>query len=204
MKSISPLLLAGAFILLGACAHAPRPPLGSELVVVLPGHDGNAGGVIVRRDGAEQLLDQPYAAVRIVSGGTPKKEKLTAADVKSMFGPALVALPGKPASFLVYFQEGTDELTMASIAELKNVFNEIKNRPEPDLMVIGHTDNVGGDVFNDKLSMARAERIRDMLMGLGIPAARILVAGRGKRESLVPTQHNVSEPRNRRVEISVR
>ena len=93
---------------------------------------------------------------------------------------------------------------LPSIAELKNVFNEIKNRPEPDLMVIGHTDNVGGDVFNDKLSLARADRIRDMLMGLGIPAARIQVAGRGKRESLVHTQNNVSEPRNRRVEISVR
>ena len=71
-------------------------------------------------------------------------------------------------------------------------------------MVIGHTDTVGSLAYNDKLSLARAERLRDMLVELGIPAERIHVAGRGKRELLVPTEDNVSEPRNRRVEINVR
>ncbi len=190
--------------LLGACAQAPKAPLGDELVVVLPGPDGKAGSVVVRRDGAEQVLDQPYAAARVVSESKPQASQLTAAEVKQSFGPALDALPGKPATFLVYFLEGKDELTAASSAELKNVFAEIKRRPEPDLMVIGHTDAVGSDGYNDKLSLARAERMKELLMGLGIPAARIQVAGRGKREALVATQGNASEPRNRRVEISVR
>ena len=198
-----------AALLLGACAQtATRGPLGDELVVVLPagaGHnDGKAGGVIVRRDGAEQLLDKPYAASRIVAEGKPQAAQLSAAEVKDSFGAALAALPGKPATFLVYFLEGKDELTAASNAELKNMFAEIKRRPEPDVMIIGHTDSVGGDSYNDKLSLARAERVRDLLIGLGIPQTRIQVAGRGKRESLVPTQGGVSEPRNRRVEISVR
>jgi outer membrane protein OmpA-like peptidoglycan-associated protein len=43
-----------------------------------------------------------------------------------------------------------------------------------------------------------------MLIGLGLPAERIQAAGRGKRELLIPTEDNVSEERNRRVEISVR
>ena len=73
-----------------------------------------------------------------------------------------------------------------------------------DIMVIGHTDTVGGLAYNDKLSLARAEKLRDMLVGLGIPAERVAAAGRGKREPLVPTEDNVSEPRNRRVEINVR
>jgi outer membrane protein OmpA-like peptidoglycan-associated protein len=71
-------------------------------------------------------------------------------------------------------------------------------------MVIGHTDTVGGLSYNDRLSLARAERLREMMVELGIPAERIQAAGRGKREPLVPTEENVSEPRNRRVEISVR
>jgi outer membrane protein OmpA-like peptidoglycan-associated protein len=71
-------------------------------------------------------------------------------------------------------------------------------------MVIGHTDSVGGITGNDKLSLARAERMREMMIGMGIPAERIQAAGRGKRELLVPTEDNVSEARNRRVEISVR
>ena len=47
-------------------------------------------------------------------------------------------------------------------------------------------------------------RLRESLISLGIPAERTQPAGRGKREPLVPTVENVSEPRNRRVEISVR
>jgi len=71
-------------------------------------------------------------------------------------------------------------------------------------VVIGHTDTVGSLDYNDRLSHARAERLREMLVGLGIPAGRIQAAGRGKRELLVPTEDNFSEARNRRVEISVR
>jgi len=84
------------------------------------------------------------------------------------------------------------------------VFAELKHRPLPDVAVIGHTDTVGGLEYNDKLSRARAERMRDMLVELGIPPERIQAAGRGKRELLVPTEDNISEPRNRRVEINVR
>jgi flagellar motor protein MotB len=43
-----------------------------------------------------------------------------------------------------------------------------------------------------------------MMVELGIPGERVQAAGRGKRELLVPTEDNISEPRNRRVEINVR
>jgi outer membrane protein OmpA-like peptidoglycan-associated protein len=105
---------------------------------------------------------------------------------------------------MLYFLEGRDELTAESIVELDKVFAEIKLRPLPDIVVIGHTDSVGNLAFNDRLSLARAERLREMLVVLGIPAERVEAAGRGKRELLVPTEDNVSEPRNRRVEINVR
>ena len=105
---------------------------------------------------------------------------------------------------MLYFLEGKDELTAASNAELANVLDEIKRRPEPDLVVTGHADNVGSDAFNDKLSLARAERMREVLAIRGIAAERIQVAGRGKREPLVVTDKGVPEERNRRVEISVR
>ena len=70
--------------------------------------------------------------------------------------------------------------------------------------MIGHTDTVGTLSYNDKLSLARAERLREMLVSLGIAPERVQSAGRGKRELLVPTDDNTAEPRNRRVEISVR
>jgi len=72
------------------------------------------------------------------------------------------------------------------------------------VVVIGHTDRVGNDQFNDKLSLQRAERVRGELVKLGISGSRIQVAGRGERELLVLTPDDVAEARNRRVEINVR
>ncbi len=70
--------------------------------------------------------------------------------------------------------------------------------------MIGHTDRVGTVPYNDALSLRRADRVRNDLVQLGIPSDRITVAGRGEREPIVATEDEVPEPRNRRVEITVR
>jgi OOP family OmpA-OmpF porin len=72
------------------------------------------------------------------------------------------------------------------------------------VLVIGHTDRVGTDPFNDALSKARAEVVRRALVARGIAPGNIVVVGRGKREPIVPTADGVAEARNRRVEILVR
>jgi outer membrane protein OmpA-like peptidoglycan-associated protein len=74
----------------------------------------------------------------------------------------------------------------------------------PDLLVIGHTDRVGTDAFNDALSRQRAEVVRRALVARGLPADLIVVIGRGEREPIIATADGVAEPRNRRVEIQVR
>jgi outer membrane protein OmpA-like peptidoglycan-associated protein len=150
------------------------------------------------------VIDTAYGAQRATGDGTLVPVQLAADSVRRDFGPTLAALPGKPASFTLYFLEGRDELTADSRGELQNVFAELRKRPLPDIVVIGHTDTVGGLAYNDRLSLARAERMRAMMVDMGIPAERIQAAGRGKRELLVPTDDNVAEPRNRRVEIDVR
>jgi outer membrane protein OmpA-like peptidoglycan-associated protein len=70
--------------------------------------------------------------------------------------------------------------------------------------VVGHTDRVGSLTYNDALSLRRAERVRTGFVQMGIPREQISVAGRGEREPIVPTEDEVAEPRNRRVEITVR
>jgi len=192
-------LLALAALAAG-CASAPTP----ALFAVVPAPDGHVGAVVVRTDRDERVINSAYGAQRLKSDGSIEAQKLTPAEVRRDFGSTLDALPGKPAMFMLYFLEGKDELTVDSKAEMEKVFSELKRRPLPDIMVIGHTDTVGGLAFNDRLSLARAERLREMMIGLGIPPGRIAAAGRGKRELLVPTEDNVSEPRNRRVEINVR
>jgi outer membrane protein OmpA-like peptidoglycan-associated protein len=179
------------------------PEKAPELFAVLPARDGHVGAIVVRGPGSEKVINEAYASVSI-NGSTQTNGSLSQAQVREMFGSTIEALPGSPASFTLYFLEGKDELTPESRSELDNVFSELKRRPLPDIVVIGHTDTVGSLEFNDKLSLARAERMREMLISLGLPAERIQAAGRGKRELLIQTEENVSEPRNRRVEISVR
>jgi OmpA-OmpF porin, OOP family len=181
-----------------------RGQVGDELVVVLPSADGHVGTVIVERRGESAVLHQAYAASRIADGSAPKTQLLSAGEVRSEFAIALMTLPDRPKSFLVYFLEGTDEFTDESRVEFEKILKELRGRGAPDVVVIGHTDRVGSYPYNDRLSLQRAERVRGELVRLGIPMARIRVAGRGERELLVPTEDDIAEPRNRRVEINVR
>jgi outer membrane protein OmpA-like peptidoglycan-associated protein len=124
--------------------------------------------------------------------------------VQAKFGPTLAAEPSRPASFTLYFVEGKDELTDESKQAVDRILAEIAKRPVPDVLVIGHTDTVGTDTFNDALGLQRAEAVRAALIRLGIPAADVHAISRGKRALAVQTADGVSEPRNRRVEIVVR
>jgi len=180
-----------------ALVTAPKAP--SETVVVLPAADGHVGGVVVQRGDNRQVLDKPYAGSR-----GNEQVTLSAAEVRQSFGSTLDALPARPATFLLYFITGTDELTPESKGELTKVLAAMRERPQPDVLVTGHTDTVGDAAANDRLSAQRAERVKGYLVDIGIPADRIRTAGRGERELLISTADNIEEPRNRRVEISVR
>jgi outer membrane protein OmpA-like peptidoglycan-associated protein len=110
-----------------------------------------------------------------------------------------------PVSYTVYFQTGSDtELTPESLPVLAQMKAALLERPAPEVTVIGHTDTVGSPAVNDALSLARASTVRDLLTASGLQATNLDIAGRGKRELLVPTADEVAEEKNRRVEINVR
>ena len=197
-------VVLAAALVAGCSCFQPRQVTPALFIVVPSAADGHVGAIVVHRGGESRVIDSAYGAERLRSDGTLERARLDEGDVRRRFADVIAALPGTPTSFTLYFLEGSDELTAQSRAELDNIFAELKRRPLPDIVVIGHSDTVGSDSYNDQLSLARASRMREMLVALGIPAERIEAAGRGKRELLVPTEDNVPEPRNRRVEINVR
>ena len=105
---------------------------------------------------------------------------------------------------MLYFEAGGNVLTPESQAALTTIRQEIAERAASEVMVIGHTDRVGSVEGNDRLSLQRAEGLRDLLVESGVPAEKMEAVGRGERDPLVPTADEVDEPKNRRVEISVR
>ena len=175
-----------------------KPP--NESVTVLPSADGHVGTVVVQRGDARRVLNQPYATSQ---NGDPVAIA-NSDEVRGAFASTLQALPARPAVFTLNFITGTDELTEESKAELPKILEALKERPVPDVQVIGHTDTVGEYRTNDQLSAQRAETVKGFLVGIGIAAERIQVSGRGEREPIVPTADNTDEPLNRRVEINVR
>jgi outer membrane protein OmpA-like peptidoglycan-associated protein len=188
--------------LLGACASGP--PKSREFVVLVPDYDGKVGAVVVTSAQGRSTLDKPYTAARYEDGGKLETAPVAQEEVRKTFAIAIAARPARPVSFLLYFQEGTDEYTAESKGAFEKVFAEIARRKAAEVTVIGHTDTVGKTEFNDALSLRRAERVRNDFVERGIPTHAVNVAGRGEREPIVPTADEVSEPRNRRVEINVR
>lgn len=190
------LLLAG---MLGACATS------RDTIVLLPKDDGSTGAIAASRGDAEILLDTAYASARPrLLGNKLKRDTANREAIDKRFGVALSAMPPAPKSFMVYFLSGSDDFTEESKAAITSMMDELKQRPSPEVTVIGHTDKVGGADLNDTLSLQRAGRMKEYLVGMGVSADSIDTAGRGSREPLVDTAEGVDEPRNRRVEVNVR
>jgi outer membrane protein OmpA-like peptidoglycan-associated protein len=70
--------------------------------------------------------------------------------------------------------------------------------------VVGHTDTVGDKLYNYKLSLKRARALASLLVSKGVDRSILEITSHGKDNPLVPTGDQVSEPRNRRVEVTVR
>ena len=184
-----------------APAAVPPAPPPAELVVVLPGADGHRHG----RRGQPKPAHRAQPALR----GEPHRARRRPdapfrAGSQERVRRRAGSIPARPASFLLYFITGTDQLTEESKGEFERMLAELRRRPAPDILVIGHTDRVGSDADNDRLSLLRAERVRASLVAQGIAPERIQASGRGEREPIVQTADGVDEPRNRRVEINVR
>ena len=74
----------------------------------------------------------------------------------------------------------------------------------PEVAVVGHTDTTGTAANNYVLGLKRAELVRMLLVEAGVKESAIDVTSHGKADLLVHTADDVLEPRNRRVEITVR
>lgn len=182
--------------LLAACAT----PKGA--VTLLPGEAGakvGAMAVFDPKNGAE------LGSLTVENTQTALKGKFAAKPADPTRYAALIdALPPPVAHFTLNFIEGTTDLTPDSQAELQKVFAEIARRPGAEVLITGHTDTVGSETDNDALSLRRAGDVRAALIAQGLSPAISRAVGRGERELLVPTPDNTAEPRNRRVEITVR
>jgi outer membrane protein OmpA-like peptidoglycan-associated protein len=189
------LLAVSGVVLLSACTQSR--------VILLPDASGKVGQVDVTSDGTTRTLSRPYQATVSDRFGAAD-ESLSPAQVRERYGNVVDALPLPPQRYVLYFDAGSNALTEESKQQLAHIRTALPFFAAPEVIVTGHTDRVGPEAANDALSIKRAEEVREVLVAEGFARAMIAVAGRGEREPAVPTDDEVDEPKNRRVEVKIR
>ena len=205
------LLVAGAVATLAAaaCAHPPRPASPtppSDRIVLLPDpDDGHLGAAVVTSTAGSVELTTARGSTRVAPGAAPTPQaEMSEEEIQRVFGDALAARPPAPRQFLLYFLAGGDELTAESRTLLPQIVEFVRGRATADVTVIGHTDTTDSAQANAALGLRRATLIRNELVAAGMNRSQVDVSSHGETDLLVPTADNVAQPRNRRVEVTVR
>ena len=178
--------------LVGGCAT-------SGSVVLLSGEGGAETGAVAMLDPKSEA---ELGVLTTAYTGTPLGAFRPRAIDGAQYASLTAGLPPPPRTYTLYFEEGTTNLTAASVPVLQQLRGLVTSAA--DVQITGHTDRMGATERNDQLSRERAVEIRAELVKQGLPVANARVTGRGEREPVVPTADNVEEARNRRVEVILR
>jgi len=193
-----PRLALTVVVLLTACAGP------ATRVILLPESGGRQSAVEVKTVAGVQLVSKPYQSAEVNQDGQVVLGDMDPLTVMDRYGGLLTGLPSPDEQFLLYFESGGAQLTTKSQGLLPAILARARARKGGEIIVVGHTDRVGAVEANDALSLQRAKSIRELLIARGFSSDLIEAVGRGERAPVVPTDDEVAEPKNRRVEILVR
>jgi len=196
------LAVAGAAVLLSGCANMTETQKGAGI--------GAAGGAVAgaliggNRTGAaigagvgalggyiwsKHMQDKKLAMERATAG--------TGVDVVQTSDNQLkLNIPSD-----ISFDTGRADIKPNLRPILDQFANGLRDQPNTEVRIIGHTDSTGSDAINNPLSMNRAVSARDYLASRGVDYTRIAVNGVGSREPIADNNSEAGRARNRRVEI---
>ena len=145
-----------------------------------PGCDGAIVPVVA----PAPVAAAPVAAPAVVPVAPPASTKVTyAADAFFDFDKSVIKPAGK---------EKLDDL----IGKIKDINLEV-------IIAVGHTDSVGSDAYNQKLSVRRSEAVKAYLVSKGIEKNRVYTEGKGEKQPVADNKTAEGRAKNRRVEIEV-
>ena len=147
----------------------------------VPGCDGEIAKPVVAEP-APVVVPAPPPAV--VPPPAPVSEKVTfAADAFFDFDKSVLKPEGK--------------------AKLDDLVSKLQGMNLEVIIAVGHTDAIGSDAYNQKLSVRRAEAVKAYLVSKGIESNRVYTEGKGKKQPVADNKSAAGRAKNRRVEIEV-
>jgi outer membrane protein OmpA-like peptidoglycan-associated protein len=103
----------------------------------------------------------------------------------------------------IYFELDSYDLTSRSISEIENAYQLLKENPEIVVEVAGHTDDIGAQSYNQKLSELRAKAVYTELINKGVNSDRLSFKGYSDNEPIQPNTSEENRKSNRRIEFRV-
>lgn len=190
---------------LGSCARMSQEEKGA----IIGGAGGAAvGGIIGRANGSTAKGAIIGAAV----GGTVgaiigHQMDQQAKELKQNIPGATVERVGEGiqvtfASGLL-FDFDSDVIKPTAAQNLRNLAASLDKYPNTDLLIVGHTDSVGTESYNQRLSEQRAQSTASYLAGQGVAQVRLRTSGRGELEPVASNTTASGREKNRRVEVAI-
>jgi iron complex outermembrane receptor protein len=174
---------------------ASRVPELQSLAALFSGYSTYMGVLVQAPDRRDVGLRASYKfGVEPAAPATP-----AAAYVPPPVQPATPAATAR--SYMVFFDFNKSDLTSDAVKIVDQAAANAGPAKVTRIDVTGHTDTVGSDAYNMRLSRRRAESVAAELEAKGVPSSEIEIIAKGKHDLLVPTKDGVKEPQNRRVQI---
>jgi outer membrane protein OmpA-like peptidoglycan-associated protein len=117
--------------------------------------------------------------------------------------PPPVVTPPPPKTFIIFFGFNKCNITAEADAVLSEAAAAAKSGGSASVRIVGHTDTVGSNSYNQKLSECRANAAKSNLVGKGVSEGSISTSGKGESELMVQTGDSVKEPQNRRATVDL-
>ena len=111
------------------------------------------------------------------------------------------SIPDSEKHYKIIFELGADDIAPEGYVRLAKTASLMKENPNMEVTITGHTDNVGQAAYNVTLSQKRADFAKKFLVGMGIAPGRITSIGKGSEEPVADNDSEAGRLMNRRVEV---
>jgi outer membrane protein OmpA-like peptidoglycan-associated protein len=195
-----------ASLALSACASLPTKQDKGALIGMATG--AAVGGAIGSRNGGTAKGAIIGAAVGGVAGAVIGRQMdKQAKELEQQIPGAVVERVGEGiqvtfASGLLY-DFNSDDVRADAAKNLRTFAQSLDKYPGTEVLIVGHTDDIGGDAFNQDLSDRRARAAASYLVTQGVERGRLRTLGRGEGEPVASNADEGGRSRNRRVEIAI-
>ena len=178
----------------------------SKTTVVLLDSGKSQNTIIVSTDKYTTKLDRVGTFVDVSDQNNAPSEikSMSKEEINSRFARVLAVSPEKPVKYMLYFKPNSIELTEDSQKSLADSISSMDKRSPCAVDIIGHTDTIGSHNINVELSLKRAGYIESIIKRQNINTVSLTVKGYGEEDLLIETADNVSEAKNRRVEVFIK